>query len=142
LTAEIRKKLSPNDLGETGSHMAGILIPKEQQVLDFFPSLDKSVKNPRSELVMHERNAATRWVFNFIYYNNRFFGGTRNEYRLTCMTQYLRASNAKVGDEVLFSLNDDHSYELAIVRAKDLSTIVRDDGVLVLSGGWKIVSSK
>ncbi len=122
--------------------MAGILIPKEQQVLDFFPSLDKSVKNPRSELVMHERNAATRWVFNFIYYNNRFFGGTRNEYRLTCMTQYLRASNAKVGDEVLFSLNDDHSYELAIVRAKDLSTIVRDDGVLVLSGGWKIVSSK
>ena len=122
--------------------MAGILIPKEQQVLDFFPSLDKFVKNPRSELVMHERNAATRWVFNFIYYNNRFFGGTRNEYRLTCMTQYLRASNAKVGDEVLFSLNDDHSYELAIVRAKDLSTVVRDDGVLVLSGGWKIVSTK
>lgn len=142
MTYEIRKKLSPNDLGETGSHMAGILIPKEQQVLDFFPSLDKSVKNPRSELVMHERNAATRWVFNFIYYNNRFFGGTRNEYRLTCMTQYLRASNAKVGDEVLFSLNDDHSYELAIVRAKDLSTVVRDDGVLVLSGGWKIVSTK
>lgn len=142
MTTEIRKKLSPNDLGETGSHMAGILIPKEQQVLDFFPSLDKSVKNPRAELVMHERDATTRWVFNFIYYNNRFFGGTRNEYRLTCMTQYLRASNAKVSDEVLFSLNDDNSYELAIVRAKDLSTVARDDGVLVLSGGWKIVSTK
>lgn len=142
MKTEIRKKLSPNDLGETGAHMAGILIPKEQQVLDFFPSLDKSVKNPRAELVMHDRDAATRWVFNFIYYNNRFFGGTRNEYRLTCMTQYLRESNAKVGDEVFFRLNDDHSYELSIVRAKNLTTIARDDGVLVLSGGWKIVSTK
>ena len=122
--------------------MAGILIPKEKQVLEFFPSLDKSVKNPRAALVMHERAAATRWVFNFIYYNNRFFGGTRNEYRLTCMTQYLRDTNAKAGDEVLFSLNDDHSYELAIVRAKELSTVNRDDDVLILSGGWKIVSTK
>lgn len=142
MTSEIRKKLSANDLGETGSHMAGILIPKEPQVLGFFPSLDKSVKNPRVELVVHEREAATRWVFNFIYYNNKFFGGTRNEYRLTCMTQYLRAANAKVGDEVLFSLNEDHSYELAIVQAKDLSKSIREDGVLVLSGGWKIISTR
>lgn len=139
---EIRKKLSPNDLGETGAHMAGILIPREKKVLEFFPLLDKSVKNPRAALVMHERDAATRWVFNFIYYNNRFFGGTRNEYRLTCMTQYLRESNAKVGDEVVFTVNDDHSYELAIARAKDLTAVTRDDGVLVLSGGWKIVSTK
>ena len=58
------------------------------------------------------------------------------------MTQYLRESNAKVGDEVFFRLNDDHSYELSIVRAMNLTTIARDDGVLVLSGGWKIVSTK
>ena len=142
MNSEIRKKLSPNDLGKTGAHMAGILIPKDRQVLNFFPSLDKSEKNPRAELVMYERSTTTRWVFNFIYYNNRFFGGTRNEYRLTCMTQYLRNSNAKVGDEVLFSLNDDHSYELGIVRAKDLSTVTREDGILILSGGWKIVNTK
>lgn len=142
MKSSIRKKLSSNDLGLTGGHQAGILVPKEPQVLGFFPSLDKSEKNPRMELTLHEREASTTWKFNFIYYNNKFFGGTRNEYRLTCMTQFLRASNAKVGDDVLFSLNEDHSYEVAIVRAKDESKLIRNDGVLVLSGGWKIVKTR
>ncbi len=89
MSRKISKKLSANDVGTTGAHQAGILVPKEKAILSFFPSLDPSVKNPRMTLVVRELKDGTRWEFNFIYYNNRLFGGTRNEYRLTCMTQYL-----------------------------------------------------
>ena len=30
----ISKELSANDVGETGGHQAGILVPKERKILD------------------------------------------------------------------------------------------------------------
>lgn len=44
IISQIRKTLSANDVGATGAHQAGILIPKNPKILAFFPSLDKSVK--------------------------------------------------------------------------------------------------
>lgn len=85
----ISKILSLNDTGETGGHQAGILIPKGGDILQFFPELDADEKNPRISLYFIDE-ANQRWKFNFIYYNNKFFGGTRNEYRLTGMTEYIR----------------------------------------------------
>jgi len=41
----IKKVLSANDSGETGGHQAGILIPKNQDILSFFPVLGNSEKN-------------------------------------------------------------------------------------------------
>jgi hypothetical protein len=137
---EIRKKLSANDVGTTGGHQAGILVPKAKPILSFFPVLDSGVKNPRITLVMSDKNGATRWEFNFIYYNNRLFGGTRSEYRLTCMTEYIRSVNAKAGDELLFRLNHLRSYEIGIARAHDRTSAQTRDGALALSGGWKIVN--
>ena len=139
---EIRKVLSANDVGETGAHQAGILVPKAKQILAFFPDLDPSVKNPRVTLAMREKSDSTRWDFNFIYYNNRLFGGTRNEYRLTCMTQYLRSINARVGDELVFSVDDNSSYVLDLVRASRSTALVNEDGVLVLSGGWTVINTR
>ncbi len=139
MTNEIRKRLSANDVGETGGHQAGILVPKEEQILSFFPDLDRAAKNPRMTLVMRERSDATRWEFNFIYYNNRFFGGTRNEFRLTVMTKYLRAADAKVGDELIFTRDDNGSYVIDLARMPAASTPISTDGVLVLSGGWKVI---
>lgn len=79
----------------------------------------------------------------YIYYNNRFFGGTRNEYRLTHMTAFLRASNAKTGDEVRFFLDENHSYRVELERAAQARVGEEvpsyDDNVLVLSGGWKVI---
>jgi hypothetical protein len=138
---KIRKKLSPNDVGTTGTHQAGILVPKEPCVLKFFPTLDGSTLNPRANLTLHDKSDATRWKFNFIYYNNKKFGGTRNEYRLTCMTQYLRAINAKAGDEIIFSRDENFSYQLELVRSA-ISIDNSDEDVLVLSGGWKVVNTK
>jgi len=142
LRQEIRKVLSANDVGKTGTHQAGILVPKADQILAFFPGLDPSVKNPRVTLVMREKSDSTRWEFNFIYYNNQLFGGTRNEYRLTCMTKYLRSTNANAGDELVFSVNENHSYILDLVRASRTSELVNEDGVLVLSGGWTVINTR
>src|SRR5437762_12218344 len=90
----IAKHLSANDTGDTGGHQAGILIPKIPSILAFFPKVDSSLLNPRHFLVFYDVEDS-RWEFSFIYYNNALFGGTRNEYRLTRMTAYLRNSGLK-----------------------------------------------
>src|SRR4051794_3860535 len=102
----IEKILSANDTGETGGHQAGILVPKEGGILSFFPKLDPTVKNPRSVLDVIDDDQH-EWAFPFIYYNNRFFGGTRNEYRLTGMTAFFRRFNLKAGDSVILKRESD-----------------------------------
>jgi hypothetical protein len=141
MTASISKKLSANDIGINGTHQAGILVPKEENILLFFPKLNPEIKNPRITVLVREKNNAAKWEFNFIYYNNKFFSGTRNEYRLTCMTQYLRAIDAKVGDDLIFSKDENGSVYVEYVRAGGNQVMLNDDGVLVLSGGWKIIQS-
>lgn len=140
MNRKISKKLSANDVGTTGGHQAGILVPKAKEILSFFPSLDPNVKNPRMTLVVRELKNGTRWEFNFIYYNNRLFGGTRNEFRLTCMTQYLRAIDSRVGDDLVFSKDENDSIFVDCVRAEGNMVTVNDRGVLVLGGGWKIIN--
>lgn len=94
------------------------------------------------QLVVFERTSRERWVFNFIYYNNKFFGGTRNEFRLTCMTQYLRSVDARTGDTLVFSRDEDASFVIECSRAN--RQIANDDSPnkLVLSGGWTVIKSK
>lgn len=134
----ILKTLSANDTGETGAHQAGILIPKPPEILSFFPTLDTSEKNPRISLFFFEEDGVTKWPFEFIYYNGKFFGGTRNEFRLTWMTQYLRAKNAKVGDKIEMLLDEDGRRHIYLKRKDDVD--VEEDGVLKLRGGWKIIN--
>ncbi|WP_318556762.1 EcoRII N-terminal effector-binding domain-containing protein [Geobacter anodireducens] len=136
-TTMVSKVLSANDIGDTGGHQAGILVPKDERILSFFPSLSPREKNPRVSLVFFEDDGITRWTFNFIYYNNRFFGGTRNEYRLTCMTKYLRGRNAHVGDVLLMSRDPEGRLSVEIKR-NNIPALTEDD-VLVLSGGWKVI---
>jgi hypothetical protein len=138
--AQITKILSANDIGETGGHQAGILVPKDPKILSFFPHLNPGEKNPRVTLAFREMDEITRWNFNFIYYNNRFFGGTRNEYRLTCMTKYLKARNASVGDIVDLSKDAEGRLFIELNRT-GLPEVTKDD-VLVLSGGWKVIKIK
>lgn len=136
-TTQITKTLSANDVGETGAHQAGILVPKERDILSFFPSLNPKEKNPRVTLAFWEDDGITRWNFNFIYYNNRFFGGTRNEFRLTCMTKYLRARNAGVGDLVVLWKGPEGRLGVDLKRSN--LPVITQDNVLVLSGGWKVI---
>lgn len=136
----ISKQLSANDTGETGGHQAGILVPKEESVLTFFPKLDKTIHNPRSHINFLDK-AGKVWEFAFIYYNNRFFGGTRNEYRLTRMTRFIREAGLVPGDEILLTRNGHGGYSIDIRREKQSSVRRDSEGrtVLQLGGGWRVI---
>ena len=134
----IEKTLSPNDLGLTGAHQAGMLIPKDEIILGFFPRLDKTAENPRVSLRFLDEGG-TYWKFNFIYYNNKFRGGTRNEYRLTGMTKFLNGAGLMPGDTVLFSKNED-DYMISYRRQSGIEDET-DDGLvkITLSDTWRII---
>lgn len=131
----IIKHLSRNDTGETGGHQAGILVPREPEILAFFPMLDPNEYNPRHRLVFRDP-LGTKWTFSFIYYNNRRFGGTRNEYRLTCMTPFMRAHNLRAGDTLTLSRDQDNNFCIAYERQRE----PEDSSRLKLGTSWKIVN--
>lgn len=131
----ISKLLSLNDTGENGSHQAGMLIPKGGDILEFFPALDSSIKNPRSVLVF-EDESHQHWKFNFIYYNNRLFGGTRNEYRLTEMTKFIRQHDLHAGDTIILSRKVDGCLTISCQRQDDSNEKPVN---LVVTGTWRVV---
>ena len=110
----ISKTLSANDLGMTGAHQGGMHVPKDGSVLPFFPALDQFAHNPRMPMVVRDVRTGTTWTFWFIYYNNWRIGKTRNEYRLTHMTKFLRQSHAVPGDELLLTRETDGSVTIRI----------------------------
>ncbi|WP_038885275.1 type II restriction endonuclease [Vibrio rotiferianus] len=78
------KRLSANDTGASGAHQVGIYIPKDNMV-DLFPSINRTgEKNPDHYLtaITSSHDFPERQV-RAIYYNNKFFDGTRNEMRVT-----------------------------------------------------------
>ena len=139
-TAAISKRLSRNDTGETGAHMAGILIPKRENILNFFPVLPKDEKNPREEITFFDTNGK-HWNFAFIYYNNKFFNGTRNEYRLTRMTKYLREHNLKEDDVITLSRDAEAKYHIDFEQSGDTAKNI-DDRKLVLGKSWIVIKYK
>lgn len=116
----IAKTLSKNDVGDTGSHMAGILIPKDDTILSFFPDLDSKTLNPRHAVTVRNRATGTSWTLNFVFYNNKLRtpDGTRNEYRLTRMTKLFRElSPIASGDIICFEKNSVGDIEVYVQSA-------------------------
>lgn len=115
------KVLSANDTGATGGHQAGILVPKgNQALLAFFPPLDPAVQNPDA-WIEAEDDDGNVWKLRYIYYNNKLHAenGTRNEYRLTHLTKYLREASAGVGDSLVFtSTATPGRYRISVARAE------------------------
>ena len=135
------KLLSANDVGATGSHQAGILVPKGNvELLTFFPLLDVKEKNPDAWITC-EDEGGQEWQLRYIYYNSRIHGlGTRNEFRLTHLTKFLKRNNAKVGDVLRFTATTTlGKYTLAIVSvASPIVDHSLPSGVVRLSG-WRRV---
>ncbi len=130
----ISKVLSANDTGETGGHQAGMLIPKTGDILSFFPQLGNETKNPRAKLRFLD-NSNEAWDFMFIYYNNKFFNGTRNEFRLTGMTAFIRQNNLKAGDKIILTREEDGSRLIKLERAEQVESV----NILKLGSSWKVV---
>ena len=138
----VSKTLSRNDLGLTGSHQAGMVVPRE--LVNFFPPLRELEKNPRDVIVAIDEDGVS-WNFNFIHYNNKLFGGTRHEYRLTRMTKFLRTQNLFEGDVVKFKFNPEtNQYSVSTVRGTDLQDRGRrrkeykGGGRIVIIGDWEV----
>ncbi|WP_324754347.1 EcoRII N-terminal effector-binding domain-containing protein [Roseovarius sp. Pro17] len=135
------KMLSANDVGTTGGHQAGILVPKgEKELLAILPQLDPEIKNPDAWLeCVDDAEQALR--FRFVYYNNKLHdeNGTRNEFRVTHMTKWFRDNGARAGDEFMISLMpDEKRYSIRIVRP-DLDDKSDEDGVRIRLSGWRRV---
>ncbi|WP_272887965.1 EcoRII N-terminal effector-binding domain-containing protein, partial [Cronobacter sakazakii] len=78
------KRLSANDTGATGGHQVGLYIPSGI-VEKLLPSINHTRElNPSVYLTAHvSSHQCPDSEARAIYYNNRFFGGTRNEKRIT-----------------------------------------------------------
>jgi hypothetical protein len=100
------KVLSANDIGKTGSHQSGIVIPRKREILALFPTLDSTCLNPSAEInsVTDIDGTPHSFLLRFIYYNGRLLGeNSRNEYRLTRMTALFRLLNPYEGDSLELS---------------------------------------
>lgn len=77
------KRLAANDTQATGAHGAGPYIPKAV-LFDVLPALNQpDVKNPDVRFPLGVDSHGEQTQVRAIWYNNRLFGGTRNEARLT-----------------------------------------------------------
>jgi hypothetical protein len=140
MAVTVSKRLSANDLGLTGTHQAGILIPKSQEILGFFPSLDEDRHNPSCRVTVFLPEMEEFVGLRFIHYNGKKTGmSTRDEYRLTGTTRMLRALGADEGDDLEFhrSHNGDVHVRLLHTSASDGDNIRGD--VVQLSGGWRLI---
>ena len=143
MTKTFRKILSANDVGATGGHQAGILIPKtESELLAFMPALDPKIKNSDAWIdCIDEAGNALR--FRYIYYNNKLHddGGTRNEYRVTHMTQYFRDVGAAAGDAFEISRNErELFYRISVIKQN--AKQAKEDGqgpIRIKLSGWRRV---
>ena len=137
------KTLSANDVGTTGGHMGGILIPKgEKELLAFLPPLDGNVLNP-SAWIDCVTDQGENLRLRFVYYNNRMHApnGTRNEYRITHMTGYLRQAGAKEGDTFEITRTEGNTnYSIRVVAKQIEAPVETDDGpVRIKLSGWRRV---
>ena len=136
----VSKRLSANDLGFTGTHQAGILIPKSPEIVGFFPSLDEDRHNPSCTVTVFLPEPEESVDLRFIHYNGRKTGmSTRDEYRLTGTTRMLRTLEAGEGDYLEF-----HRNYKGDIRVRVMHTSATDEknlgGMVVkLVGGWRLV---
>jgi hypothetical protein len=124
------KTLSANDVGKTGGHQAGIVVPKgDGDLLAFLPRLDPSKLNP-SEWIECDTPEGTVLRLRFVYYNNRLHmpKGTRNEYRLTCLTKFLREEDAQEGDAFEISLHEGEArYRIRVAKTGNFELLGGND---------------
>lgn len=137
------KILSANDVGSTGGHQAGVLIPKSEELLAFLPNLDPSVKNPDAWIECEDEDGILH-KFRFVYYNNKLHDkdGTRNEYRITHMTKYFREAGASEGDSFEISKDKGRYYRIRVLPAapKIASSLTDDQPIRIrITSSWSRV---
>ena len=130
------KQLTLNDLGLTGSNQAGVCVPRRnRELLDFLPELDSGRENPSVLIDCLDRDGGL-WRFRYVYYNGKLTGNsTRNEYRITRMTEFFRKWNAKKGSALVISGTEKQDfYQIEIEGPADAkSGLDKIDGSKVIT---------
>lgn len=128
------KILSDNDVGATNSHQAGFLIPKHLVKDGLFDALPDVKLNPRIRLKFVDHENQTTHYFNFIYYNNKLFGGTRHEYRLTGMTKWIKENGLRGGDSIEICRDSPFEYSVSIQKANRRPQTLSEESWVLLYG--------
>lgn len=138
----IGKCLSDNDVGDTGSHRSGLLIPKNPtEVRDFFPPLDPAVHNPDALIRIVCESTGAQHTIRYIYYNGKTLKDAdgaplsgRDEYRLTRTTQLFRDLGIGSCDALILRREDDGNIYVTSSIDEFGATIPRD-------GSWAVVTA-
>ena len=128
------KRLSDNDVGLTNSHQAGFLIPKLFVKEGLFEAMSDEVLNPRARLKFRGLSDGTDLYLTYIYYNNKFFEGTRHEYRLTGLTRWIKNHGLKSGDTIQISRLDKYDYTIGIIKAERRPSSLSEESWTALYG--------
>jgi hypothetical protein len=128
------KRLSDNDVGTTNSHQAGFLIPKLFVRGGLFEELTDEELNPRIRLKFRDLTDGTDIYLSYIYYNNKFFEGTRHEYRLTGLTRWIRNHGLKSGDTIQISRLNKYDYTIGIIKAERRPSSLSEESWTALYG--------
>lgn len=132
---ELVKVLSSNDVGSTGGHQSGVVIPISIASGDFFPTLDSGVVNPRIQLDALVEATGKNFRMNFIYYNGKLHGSsTRNEFRLTGISTFLKDFAAQEGDRLVITKVGDLRYSLKVEPSS--APYTEGEIVVTLSKDW------
>jgi hypothetical protein len=128
---EIEKVLTANDIGNTNSHQAGFLVPHKLVQQGLFPVLEDKTQNPRVLINLIEIETNKNYLVNYIKYNNKRFGGTRYEYRITGVRGLLRHNLLRPGDSILFRPIDLGTFGVSFIH--------RNRKILEINGGSWII---
>ena len=132
------KRLSTNDVGATKSHQAGFLIPKSLVRGGLFDPLTEKTLNPRSQLKFRDTASDLLFYPNFIYYNNKYFGGTRFEYRLTGLTKWIRESGLQEGDSIQISRTGVFAYDITTIKKVRRPRVLTEESWVALYGNGEV----
>jgi hypothetical protein len=142
---EFSKVLSPNDVGDTKSHQAGFLIPIRIAKLNYFPKLDVFHPNPRETMNFVLDGSDLMLTLNYIYYNGKTLGfSTRNEFRLTGATQFIKKMELKAADQLCFGWTDQKLHAIKAIKSENESvdltwnSKMSQEGLFVTQNGWRI----
>ena len=145
LKSKLSKILSKNDTGETHSHQSGISIPKFIANEGIFPHLGTETLNPRLTVTFVDEDDQI-WFFQYIYYNDVFFGKEKakahNEFRLTCVKDYIRHNSICSGDEIWFGIDESGIRRIGFLTSPTRDKYEKDDEgnvVISIKGGWHYV---
>lgn len=134
---QLFKILSRNDTGETGSNQSGIAIPKAVASSSIFPKMSIQFLNPRREITFIDEGGK-EWVFQYIYYNDKYHGKAVGKYhdecRLTYTNAYIRENNIKSGDQIWFAIDEFGKRFIGFLREgqEPKQTYKEEDGFVIL----------